>query len=269
MVTGLGDNYISGFILKFLQSEGIDTQYIATKPGAQTNSVLVALQPPEGMQFVANHASNADLDLTIDDINHIPLEQTRALLVSGMALLRDPSRSATQTAVERGRASGALVVMDLDFRAPMWADARVYGVTTRLTLPLVDVAAGTEEEVMAAAGEPEIESAIDTLRGRVRQALVVKQGARGATVYPVDGEPQHAPAFDVPVVNFLGAGDAFAGGLIAARLQGDEWPAALRFANACGAILVSDHGTGSAMPTRQDVETFMASVTAASKNVKK
>ena len=29
------------------------------------SGVLVALQPPEGMQFVANHASNADLDLTI------------------------------------------------------------------------------------------------------------------------------------------------------------------------------------------------------------
>lgn len=259
MLTGMGDDYISGFILKFLEGEGIDTRYVRIKPGFHTNAVMVALQPPEAMQFVAYHTNNADLELTIDDLLAAPLNQTRVLLYSGMCFLKEPIRSATQAAVEAAHAAGVQVVMDLDYRARMWSDARIYGVTTRLTLPLVDVAIGTHDEICAAAGETDVQVAIGRLLRLVKEAVVYKQGADGSTIYTVTGEVYPAAAFPVPVVNFLGAGDAFAGGLIWARLNGWGWHKAARMGNACGALMVSTQGTANQMPTQAEVSAFVDS----------
>jgi len=258
LLTGVGDDYVSGFLTKFLQAEGIDTTSVLRKPGKQTNTVLVALQPPEDMQFVAMHANNADLDITVDDVLAAPIKDCRAFQFNGMNLLKEPSRSSTQFAAETARAHGAVVLMDLDYRAPMWGnDRRIYGITTRLTLPLVDVALGGEAEVIAAADVDELDAAIHILLGKVQHALIVKRGSRGSTVFTVDGAVHDIPPFAVDVVNFLGAGDAYAGGFTWAYLQG--WPIekAAQLGNACGALMVSEHGTANAMPTHAQVMAFL------------
>lgn len=257
MVTGVGDDYVSGFILKFLQAEGIETRYITFKPGYRTNAVMAAVQPPDLMQFVPYSADNADLELSMNDVENVPLTETRALLISGMALIRDPSRSATQYAAEQARFAGKTVFMDLDYRVPMWTDARTYGVTARMTLALVDVAIGTEAEVSAAAGIEDVTSAVVRLLPLVREAVVVKRGEKGCTVYHTDGSIYEVDSFPVDVVNFLGAGDAFAGALIHARLSGADWAQAARFANAAGAYLVAQQGTANAMPTRSELQAFI------------
>lgn len=262
MMTGVGDDYVSGFILKFLKREGIETRYIAFKPGFATNAVMVAVQPPENMQFVAYGAQNADLEITVDDIEALPITNTRALLIGGMSLIKDPSRSATQYAAEQARITGKTVFMDLDYRIPMWPDVRVYGVTVRVTLSLVDVAMGTEDEVCAAAGMDDVTSAVVRLLPLVREALIVKRGAAGCTVYLKDGSTHDIAPFAVDVVNFLGAGDAFAGALIYARLSGEDWSQAARFANAAGGYIVAQQGTANAMPTLPELEAFIVSHTA-------
>lgn len=258
MITGLGDDYTREFILKFLRSEGIGTDFITLKRGMQTNTVMVALQPPTEMQFVALHANNADLELTIDDMHKAPLAETKALLFSGMCLLQEPSRSATQSAAETARNGGATVLMDLDYRVPMWSDPRIYGITTRLTLSLVDIAIGTEEEVMAAASESDLNAAIERLKNIVHSAVIVKKGEHGAAAHLKNGEVIDVPAFRVDVVNFLGAGDAFAGAFAYAHLNGWDWERALTFANAAGALIVSRHGTANEMPTLAEIEALIA-----------
>ncbi|GAB4522665.1 MAG: hypothetical protein OHK0046_35550 [Anaerolineae bacterium] len=258
MFTGVGDNYVTQFITRFLAREGIVTDFVLPKPGHMTNAVMVALQPPDQMQFVAYGANNADLQLTIADVQRVPLHQARAFQFSGMGLISEPSRSATQYAAETARGHGVTVFMDLDYRMQMWPNAETYGICARVTLPLVDMAVGTEEEVMAAAGCDSVEAAAERLLGLVHKALVVKQGERGSTVYTREGLVQAVPPFRVTVVNFLGAGDAYLGGFIYGVLN--EWPLAraARFGNACGAMIVTEHGTANAMPTLEAVYAFIA-----------
>ncbi len=68
----------------------------------------------------------------------------------------------------------------------------------------------------------------------------------------------HVPSLNVAVVNTVGAGDAFAAGLIASRLQGASWEEAARFANACGAIVVSRPGCSQALPFQDEVKQLLA-----------
>jgi len=275
LLTALGEDPVGDFILQFLSKEGVETQFIPRKQGARTSAVLLGIEPPDKFPLVFYRDNAADIQLSIDDVLATPLSQCRAFEFAGTNLAQDPIRSATIFAVERARVAGATIFLDMDFRADQWDDPRAFGVGIRSILPMVDVAIGTEEEIKAAMlmdieeititdsqiSSPEISGdlqlAVQGLLERGPQALIVKQGERGAEVFFQDGEVLQVPGFAVEVVNVLGAGDAFASGLIFGRLKEWGWHKAMRMANACGAILVTRQGVANFMPSEQEVLQFV------------
>ena len=275
LLTAVGPDPVGDFILHFLEGEGLETKYIPVKEGRRSSAVVLGIEPPDKFPMVMYRDNCADIYLTIDDVQRAPVRDTRILEVSGTAFSREPSRSAAFFAVEQARAAGAQIVLDLDFRADQWHDARAFGVVLRSLLPQVHVAIGTEEEVKAATlGDatqvrishsqmtaPEISgdlpAAVRQLMALGPDALVVKRGARGATVYPRDAEPVDVPGFPVEIYNVLGAGDAFAGGFIYGLAHGWDWYRAARMGNACGAIVVTRHGCANFMGYEDEVLTFI------------
>jgi 5-dehydro-2-deoxygluconokinase len=277
LLTGVGDDKVGSFIVRFLRDEGVDTSYVASRPGARSSAVLLGIEPPDRFPLVFYRDNAADMQITIDDVLATPLAEARALEISGTGLSREPSRSATFLAAERARAAGTTVFLDLDFRADQWHDPRAYGVNVRSIMGLVDVAMGTEEEINAAmltdpdqlrvidqqVSAPEIggdvEANIESLLALPAgpPVLVVKRGAAGATVHQRGAQPIRAPGFPVEVHNVLGAGDAFAGGLIYGRLQGWDWYRSARMGNACGAIVVTRHGCANFMAFEEEALTFI------------
>jgi 5-dehydro-2-deoxygluconokinase len=204
-----------------------------------------------------------------------PITECRAFEFAGTNLSKEPSRSATLFAMELAKSAGVSVIMDLDFRADQWADVRAFGLMVRSVLPLLDIAIGTEQEIKAAMLEsveqltihrsqissPEISGDLDaalvSLLEYGLEALVVKQGSRGCSVHLQGGEVVYAPGFSVEVYNVVGAGDAFASGLIYGRLKGWDWYQAARMGNACGAIVVTRHGCANFMPYEDEALKFI------------
>jgi len=72
-------------------------------------------------------------------------------------------------------------------------------------------------------------------------AVVEKRGAGGAAYRQGDRRLAH-PGFDVDPVDTTGAGDAFAAGFLAARLEGTDAAGALAVGNACGATAARSVG---------------------------
>lgn len=248
LLTGVGADPVGQFILHFLRGEGVDTTFTVTKPGHITSAVLLGIEPPDKFPLVYYRDNCADIELTIDDVLASPIPEARLLLISGTGLSKEPSRSATQYAAEWASDVGTEVVLDLDYRPTQWHDARAYGITTRATLPMVDIAIGTEDEVKAAAGAETGEAAVERLLQGVRKAVVYKRGGDGSSVYTKDGAVYHASAFKIVVLNTLGAGDAFASGFIYGHLNGWDWHKAARMGNATGAIVVTRQGCANDMP---------------------
>ncbi|MBR3456676.1 MAG: hypothetical protein IKH16_00745, partial [Selenomonadaceae bacterium] len=87
--------------------------------------------------------------------------------------------------------------------------------------------------------------------------VIITLGGRGVFL-SVDGREEILPAFQVKAVDTTGAGDAFNGGLLAALSEGMDIWAAARFANALAALSVQKIGTTPSMPTRKEVEAFLA-----------
>ena len=83
-------------------------------------------------------------------------------------------------------------------------------------------------------------------------------GARGAELWKGGERVAAAAPPRVEVVDTTGAGDAFAGGLIVALLEGQEPDTALRFACAVGALAASRAGAQPSLPIRSEVEALLA-----------
>lgn len=275
LLTAVGPDKVGEFILERLKREGVETRFIPQKPGTRSSAVVLGIQPPDRFPITFYRENAADIQLNIDDVLATPIAASRAVQLSGAALAKEPSRSATFFAAEEAKAAGVTVFLDLDFRADQWHDPRAYGVQVRALLPLVDVAIGTEEEVNAAMlrhpedivirdsqiTAPEIrgdlEANLCALLAKGPAALVVKRGARGSEVWLPDGSVVQAPGFPVEVLSVLGAGDAFAAGFIYGHLQGWGWYKSARMGNACGAIVVTRIGCADFTPHLEEVLQFI------------
>lgn len=275
MLSTVGQDPVGDFVLKFLADEDIETRFVRRAPDCRTGAAALAILPPDTFPLVYYRDNAADLQTSIDDVLAAPIADSRALLVSGTGLSRDPSRSATILAAERARAWGTETWIDLDLRADQWHDLRAYGVAIRSLLPLLDVVIGTEDEIRAVILERvdqiavvdsqvssasvggDLDTAIRTVLSHGAQVVVVKRGRQGAYVYEQGRPPIEVPGFPVEVYNTLGAGDAFASGLFYGRSYGWDWYRAARLGNAVGAIVVTRHACANAMPYYDETMAFV------------
>ena len=274
LLTGLGDDVVGDFILHFLEKEGVETRYMVRKPGHRTSAVALGIEPPDRFPLVYYRDHCADIELTIDDVLASPVQRCKVFQFAGTNLSREPSRSATIFAAELAHQAGAAVVMDIDFRPDQWHDIRAFGVTIRSVLRVVDIVIGTEDEINAAMltrseqlnlthsqvsdarVSGDVRDAVKSLLNSGPQAVVHKRGEAGASVHLSSGTSIDAPGFHVEVYNILGAGDAFAAGFLYGHINGWGWYKSARLGNACGAIIVTQHGCANFMPTLDEVIAF-------------
>jgi len=136
------------------------------------------------------------------------------------------------------RAAGARAVLDIGQGGPGALDLHeITAIATEM-----DLLIGSRAEFAAALGCEYVEGR-DRLRERFEGPVVVKLGAGGSLLDPRPGQaPCHVAGFRVQAVNPIGAGDAFAGGLLSAWLAGANLEAACRRGNAAGAVSVRSAG---------------------------
>jgi 5-dehydro-2-deoxygluconokinase len=187
-----------------------------------------------------------------------PVRESRVVFVTGTGLSHEPARDATLFAAADARAAGVPVAVDLDYRADQWESPHAYSSNLRSLLRSATLAIGTEEELAAASGSLDVACGAALLLDCGLDALVVKRGARGSTIFRRAQPPADAAPFPVDVLNVLGAGDAFASGFLYGYLQGWTLERAARMGNACGAIVVTRHGCANFMPTLDEVSAFVA-----------
>ncbi|MFM2031444.1 MAG: 5-dehydro-2-deoxygluconokinase IolC [Chloroflexota bacterium] len=278
LLTAVGADQVGDFIVHFCDAEGIETRYTPRKPGHRSSAVVLGIEPPNKFPLTYYRDNCADIELTIDDVLASPIADAQYLLVSGTGFCKEPSRSATLFACEYARRHGTSVVLDIDFRPDQWHDPRAFGVTLRAALRTVDIVLGTEDEINAmmmgenatvtlthsqisdARVSGDVDAAIDTILAMGPQVLFQKRGADGSRVHvvtPAGIDRVDAAGFPVSVYNILGAGDAYAGGVIHGLAHGWSYQRSARLGNACGAIVVTKHGCANFMPTMREIEAFM------------
>ena len=273
--TAVGMDRVGDFVLRYLRDEGVSTDYIPRKPDTHTGLALVAVQPPDKFPLVFYRDNPADIHLTVEDAALLPIAQSRVLQFSGTALSRGTCRDATLFLAKQCRRSETTTFLDLDLRPDQWSHPNSFGLNIATILPYTDVVIGTEEEFFALLAEDPapvfqgrnlnpnqvatLEELIPQLLNQPQKpdVLVVKRGPRGVSIFTKTDPVTNVEGFSVEVLNTVGAGDAFAGGLIYGYLKGWDWYRCGRMGNACGALVVTRHGCSQALPFQQEALDFI------------
>lgn len=273
VITGVGDEHMGRFIREQLEREGVNTDGVKTDPDRLTALVLLGIRDQEQFPLIFYRENCADMGLTADDIDPDFIRRARAVVATGTHLSHPQVEAATIKALKLARANGQQTALDIDYRPNLWGVAG-HGdgesrfvesdeVTAKLqsTLHLFDLIVGTEEEFHIAGGSTDTIKALRAVRSVSKAALVCKRGAAGAVAFTGDvpeslDDGEAGPGFPIEVFNVLGAGDGFMSGLLKGWLDGEDWPTALKYANACGAFAVSRHGCTPAYPSWEEMQFF-------------
>lgn len=274
VITKVGDEHMGRFIREQLVREGVDDRGVATDPERLTALVLLGIRDEDSFPLIFYRENCADMALSEDDIDEDFIAEARSVLATGTHLSHKRTEGAVLKALELARKHGAKTALDIDYRPNLWGVAghgegesrfvESAEVTAKLqsTLHLFDLIVGTEEEFHIAGGTTDTLAALRAVRAVSDATLVCKRGAAGAVAFEgaiPDGldDGESGPGFPIEVFNVLGAGDGFFSGLLKGWLDGEDWPTALKYANACGAFAVSRHGCTPAYPSLAELEYFL------------
>ena len=274
LITRVGDEHMGRFIREQLVREGVDVTGVKTDPQRLTALVLLGIRDQEQFPLIFYRENCADMGLSEDDIDPAFIAKARAVVATGTHLSNPQTEAAVIKALTLAREAGARTALDIDYRPNLWGlaghgagEARFIAsdkVTEKLqsTLHLFDLIVGTEEEFHIAGGSTDTIEALRAVRKVSAATLVCKRGPMGAAAFTGDipetlDEGEAGPGFPIEVFNVLGAGDGFMSGLLKGWLDGEDWPTALTYANACGAFAVSRHGCAPAYPSWEELQFFL------------
>jgi len=156
--------------------------------------------------------------------------------VSGITpALSDGAAKVTAESLALAKQAGLTVSYDLNYRSKLWSAKQARTVQEPL-LEHVDILITTAEDARVVFGLGA--ESHDALQKRFDLSAVVitlGEGPHAATTL-ADGKLHTTPRYEVEVVDRIGAGDAFCGGLIVSRLEQRGWDDAVRFAAATAAL---------------------------------
>lgn len=258
--TRLGDDPFGDFLHVALTEEGLDDE-LFVRGDAPTALAVVSPTPDGDRSFTFYEAGTATLGFETGLVTDAVLADCECVHVGGVALANANGRAAMLDLVERARDATCLVTFDLNARPDLWDDPTDARATLESLLARSDVCCCSPDDLVALGVDPEdarrdpVVTAAELLAAGPHTVFLTL-GGEGATVVSdatSSGERVacSAPAYDVPVEDTTGAGDAFTGGVLARYEPGaseSDLRDVLRYANAAGALATTDTGGMAALP---------------------
>ncbi len=275
LISRVGDDALGRFLTETMVKEGCDVSHVGVDPDRLTGAVVLGIKDQETFPLIFLRENCADMAIADGDVEERFIASSRALLITGTHFSTEHVARISNLALDHARRNDVRTILDIDYRPVLWGLTkrgdgetryiRSDTVTAHLQrmLPKFDLVIGTIEEFAIAGGSTDIMAALRTVRGLTHAVLVVKRGPLGCAVIAGDvpaslDEAFNGPGVEVEVLNVLGAGDAFSAGFLSGWVRGEDYAQCTRYANACGALVVSRHGCAPAMPTRPELDHFLA-----------
>ena len=191
----------------------------------------------------------------------------------------DAAAELTEAALKAAKAKGITVSVDLNFRKKLWSSEKAQKVMTNL-MQYVDVCIGNEEDAEkvlgfkpgntdVTSGELELAGYKDIFEQMVakfnfkyvisslRESYSASDNGWSACIYDRDSKDfYHSRKYEVRIVDRVGGGDSFAGGVICGLLDGKDFKAALEFGVAASALKHTIPGDFN-LVSRADVENLV------------
>ncbi|WP_433475724.1 sugar kinase [Spirillospora sp. CA-142024] len=253
----VGDDEFGRLITTALAGEGVRLGHTVVDETAPTALLFKEHRSGTLTRVQYYRTGSAGSRLSPADVPHDLIRSARVLHVTGItAAIGDTARQALDDAIETARDAGVPVSLDLNYRAALWTPAEA-GECLHTLVKRADLVFATEQEARLVVPGEDPTGLATGLAALGPREVLVKRGAAGAVAF-CDGRLHVQPAHRVPVVDPVGAGDAFAAGYLAEFVRGLPVAARLATATAAGAYGVTVRGDWEGLPSRADLDLLKA-----------
>ena len=251
----LGDDSFGRYIRASLEAESVDGRSITVDPAQRTGFMLKS-RAMEGADPVVEYhrRGSAASMLSLADFDEARFLAARHLHVTGITPALSANCAAlVEHAMRFMRAAGRTVSFDPNLRPRLWPSREAMAEHLNRLAGLADWVLPGLAEGQSLTGLQTPEEIAEFYLARGAKAVAIKLGAEGSMWRTAEGGGQVPGAPVERVVDTVGAGDAFAAGLISARLEGRDWPATLARANWVGAQAIQVVGDMDGLPRREQL----------------
>ena len=260
-VTRLPANAIGDAAVRALRAEGVNTSHIVR--GGNRVGIYYAETgaSQRGGTVIYDRANSAISEMAPDAVDWDAVMAGAGWFhVTGITpALGDKGAAATKASVEAARRAGARVSVDLNYRKKLWTPAQAQAVMRPLMRD-VDVVIANEEDLQSVLGvhvaETDVTSGtlnVNAYRDAaewvtknlgppmvaitLRESLSASDNGWSAVLWDgASGTLHQSQHYSVRLVDRIGGGDSFAGGLIYGLVTGRTHEDALKFAVAASAL---------------------------------
>lgn len=261
-IAKVSDDAFGDFVVSYFKAQGIDTSHVTRcDNGARLGLTFTEMLSPSESSILMYREGAADLQLSVDDIDEDYIRSSKALLISGTALSKSPSREAALKAIALARRAGTKIVFDIDYRSFGWKSPDEIAIYYGMAAREADIIMGSREEFdlterLIKTGMSDEESAAFWFAHHA-EIVVIKHGMKGSAAYTKDGGRFSIKPFPVTARKGFGGGDGYAAGFLYGLYQGWEIDACLEFGSAEASMMVRSNNCSDDLPTPEEVLDFI------------
>lgn len=246
-MTKLGNDTFGQQMRQHFSEEGMDLTHILTDAESPTGTALITVEDKGENRIIVVPGANARL--TENDVESLSAEINSCRFV--LTQLEIPLPTVLRVAEMTSAAGKQLILNPAPARPlPDSLLQKVFLITPN----------ETEAEILTGIRVSDAESARRAalwFREKGVQQIVITMGSQGAFVFTDDFQGM-VPAYKVKAIDTTAAGDVFNGALTVALSEGKTTADAARFGCAASALAVMRPGAQSSIPTRTEIDAFLA-----------
>ena len=247
LYSAVGEDAFGAFALDYAEKLGVSTQWIKTTDGP-TSVTAVLIHPDGERSFVVQRGASHELKerQISDDL----LRQYDLLYIGSACGIPGLDGEGLTKLLHRAKVLDCKTAMDITGNPTRRSAAQLLP-----ALPNLDFFLPSAYEAMDLSGRDSPGKAADYFHEKGVQVVAVKMGGQGALL-SAGGKQEVFPAYEGPVVDTTGAGDAFVAGFLAALSRGESLPGCVQIGNGAGAKCVERLGSSGTLPAYQELISF-------------
>ena len=234
IIGGVGDDDFGHYTIDRMRADGVDCRFIHLSDRLSTGCAFVTYFEDGSRKFIFHMGNSAAAEVDIPDISD--MDDLKYFHIMGTSLADNPKFADGIVGLMRAAVKkGAKVSFDPNLRFELIRDRRVYEIIDEIVGNTAVLLPG-KEELMIITGEDSVEKAIKkAFENPVLEVIALKNGSKGSIIYTRENSFE-SDIYTVDVADATGAGDSYAGGVIAGLLEKRPLEECAKMAAACGAL---------------------------------